>query len=277
MGVAWGIDAAGKDNTVIFAMDTETREIIKSTELYSGFIEGANGVHSLSVGTNRAYYTTAGRKLTVINPETMMSKQLIGDTVNLMDLDNEGNIYYASGADLYKLPVPLKEAIVSIEGDSVLQGDETDISLEVTLANGNRADLAGAEIEWLNSNPAIATIEDGKLTGNNAGSTEIHAIVSYNGEEIATNAIMVTIEVTTSSLTDQILELEESGQIEHSLFKQLTNSLKQAEHHYRKEHTKQAIKHLQNFRKHIDKSNAPEEIKEKLINNVRVIEESFTN
>ncbi|MFC4025062.1 FIMAH domain-containing protein [Oceanobacillus longus] len=277
-GVAWGFDETGTDNTVIFAMDPVTKEIVKSTEIYSGVHRGSQWrPFFMRWDDHGLLYTTAGRKLTVIDPETMASKQLVGDTVNLMDLDNEGNIYYASGADLYKLPVPLDEARVSIDDTSIMQGKTSDLNLEVTLANGNTIDVSGATIEWIPSDSEIATIEDGLITGKNAGSIEVHAAIFYNGEEIITNLLTITVEITTSSLTDQINALKDTGKIKHSLTKKLTNHLRQAEHHYKKGDTAQAIKHLENFRKHLNKSDTEESIKVLLIDNVNAIEETFTN
>ncbi|WP_092502486.1 hypothetical protein [Virgibacillus subterraneus] len=43
------------------------------------------------------------------------SKQLIGNNVHLTELDSEGNIYYANGENLFKLPVPLETASVTAE------------------------------------------------------------------------------------------------------------------------------------------------------------------
>ncbi|OZU88347.1 hypothetical protein CIL03_11905 [Virgibacillus indicus] len=276
-GVAWGMDDAGIANTVVFAMDPETREVIKSTEMYSGVHRASQWRPFFMRWDDQGLlYTTAARKLTVIDPETMASKQIIGDTVHLMDIDKEGNIYYASGENLYKLPVPLENAAITPENTTMLQGEESDLNLEVTLANGKTADSAGASIEWVNTNPDTAAIEDGILSAKNAGSTDIHAVVSYNGEEITTNSITITVEVSTASLSQQINELNEAGEIENSLAKQLTNRLRQAEHHYQKGQTKQAIKKLQDFRKHLAKSDAAEEIKTMLENNVDSIEESFS-
>jgi hypothetical protein len=277
-GVAWGLDKAGAYNTVIFAMNPENREIIKSTELYKGVNRGSQWRPFFIRWDNQGYlYTTAGRQLTVIDPKTMKSKQLVTGTVQLMDVDNEGNIYYTADHNLYQLPVSLENGTLTVESDSLLQGSEQDIHLSVTLVNGNEIDLAGAKIEWVNSNPKAAIIEAGKVIGKNAGTTEIYAKVSYNGEVVTTNKLRVTIEVTTDTLSKQIFELEEAESIPHSMAKQLTNSLKQAEHHNQKGDSKQALKHLEDFRKHLDTSNINETIKNTLHNNVNSIEEAFNN
>ncbi|MGP4106042.1 FIMAH domain-containing protein [Virgibacillus sp. L01] len=275
-GTAWGYDSEGTANSVVFAMHPETKEVIKSTELYSGVYRGSSWRPFFMRWDDQGMlYTTAGRKLTVIDPETMMSKQLIGDTVHLMDLDSEGNIYYANGENLLKLPVPLEDATVTAEEKSIVQGEETSADLTVTLANGNTAELAGADVEWTNSAPQVATIENGKITAKNAGSTEIQANISYNGETIASNKIEITVQATTASLTDQVQSLKKAGDVEHSVAQQLINRLAQASHHYEKEHLDQAIKHLDDFLKHLENSSVTKELKSLLESNIASIKESF--
>ncbi|WP_273836250.1 FIMAH domain-containing protein [Guptibacillus sedimenti] len=275
-GVAWGFDETGLENSVIFAMDMQSKEIIKSKELYSGVHRGSQWRPFYIRWDNQGLlYTTAGRKLTVIDPETLASKQLISGTVNLMDLDNEGNIYYASGADLYKMPVPLEEATISLEDTTLTQGEEESLNLDVTLANGNAADINGAEIEWANTSPEVAEIVDGKLIAKNAGTTKIKATVSYNGETLESNEITVVVEVTTHSLKAQLTDLKESDSIDHSTYKKLVNRLNQSDHHYKKGHTDQAIKHLQDFLKHLEKSQVEAGIKETLERNVNALKDSW--
>ncbi|MFS0823257.1 FIMAH domain-containing protein [Bacillus sp. 1P02SD] len=275
-GVAWGLDKAGAYNTVIFAMNPDNREIVKSTQLYQGVNRGSQWRPFFIRWDNQGLlYTTAGRTLTVINPETMKSKQLITGNVQLMDVDNEGNIYYTADHNLYQLPVLLENGTVTVENESMLQGTEQKIDLTVTLVNGNTIDLAGAQIEWINSNPNVASIENGKIIGKNAGTTEIYATVSYNGGEVKTNTIVVTVEVTTDTLAKQISELEKAEIIPHSVAQQLRNRLKQAEQHYQKGKKDQALKHLDDFHKHLNNSSIDGKIKLTLQNNVTAIEEVF--
>ncbi|MEH7235998.1 FIMAH domain-containing protein [Bacillus sp. JJ1562] len=275
-GVAWGLDEAGKYNTVIFAMNPDNREIVKSTQLYQGVNRGSQWRPFFIRWDNQGFlYTTAGRTLTVIDPETMKSKQLVTGNVQLMDVDNEGNIYYSSDHNLYQLPVPLENGTLTVESDSIQQGAEQSINLTATLINGNTIDLTGAQIEWINSNPDVASLEDGKVLGKNAGTTEIYATVSYNGGEVKTNTIVITVEVTTDTLAKHILELEKAGSIPHPVAQQLSNRLAQAEHHYQNGKKDQAVKHLKDFRKHLNNSSIDGKIKISLQNNVTAIEEAF--
>lgn len=275
-GVAWGYDKAGAYNTVVFAMEPDSRKIVKSTELYKGVNRGSQWRPFFIRWDQQGYlYTTAGRTLTVIDPVTMKSKQLVSGTVNLMDVDNEGNIYYTADENLYQLPVPVEKGTLSAANDSILQGAEQDIELTLTLVNGSKANLAGAKVEWFNSNPEAAELKDGKLVGKNAGTAEIYAKVAYNGYEVTTNKILVTVKVTAETLSKQILGLEEAGTIPHYLAKQLTNRLAQAEHHAQNGRTGQAVKHLDDFRQHLDQSSVDESLKKTLHANVDSVEEGL--
>ncbi|MCA1041806.1 hypothetical protein LCM00_20115 [Bacillus infantis] len=275
-GIAWGLDEKGQYNSVVFAMDPKSREVIKSTQLYKGENRGSQWRPFFLRWDNNGYlYTTAGRKLTVIDPDTMKSKQLVTGTVQLMDVDNEGNIYYTADHNLYQLPVKLEKGALSAENNVIIQGSQQQLELSVTLSNGNEINLAGAEIKWFTSNPVAATIKEGMVHAANAGTVEIFAEVSYNGEKVITNKITITIQATAESLFSQILGLEEEGVLPHPLSKQLTNSLKQADHHYRKGNLKQAIKHLEEYRKHLNKSSIDEAVKKILHTNADSIEHSF--
>ncbi|THE13788.1 hypothetical protein E1I69_06160 [Bacillus timonensis] len=175
------------------------------------------------------------------------------------------------------IQVNLDSVNISVENETTQQNLQAEFSLEGILANNQKADLTNSEIDWFSSNSNVASIENGKLTANNAGTTEIYAIVSYKGKEVKSNIITITVEATTVSLTEQITSLEENGVIEHSLFKQLTNRLNQAEHHYQKGDSEQAIKHLVDFVKHLYKSDASQEVKAMLESNVKSIEKSYLN
>ncbi|WP_226675814.1 FIMAH domain-containing protein [Rossellomorea aquimaris] len=276
-GAAYGVNDEGTANSVIFAMDPDSKEIVKQKEFYTGVHRGSQWrPFFLRWDDQGMLYTTVARKLTVIDPETMMSKQIIGDTVNLMDIDQEGNIYYAAGADLMKLPVPVKDVELSVEKNTLVQGDTMDLELAVTLANGKEIDLAGAEVKWENTAPDVIQVENGEITALNAGTAEIKATVSYNGDTMESNSIEITVHVTTGSLINQIQGMEESGDLNHDTVQQLVNNLKQAQHHYEKGHTQQALKHLDDFSKHLEKSHAEEGIKTQLEQNVNSIRNTFS-
>ncbi|WHX26251.1 carbohydrate binding domain-containing protein [Virgibacillus halodenitrificans] len=275
-GVAYGLNEEGSANSVVFAMNPTTRKILKSVELYEGITRGSQWrPFFIRWDEQGLLYTTAARKLTVIDPETLAKKELLPSTVNLMDVDQEGNIYYAAGADLYKLPVTVEEAKLATEDSSIIQGESTELDLTVTLSNGQQADLNGADVEWHVANTNVAIIDNESIVGKNAGDTEVYAVVSYNGMEITTNIVTLAVDVTIESLINQIKTLEESDFIDHSLFKKLTNRLSQAKFQYDQGHVKQAVKKMDDFKKHLNKSSLDEEIRYNLEKNVESIVKQF--
>ncbi|MEL3970881.1 hypothetical protein AAEO50_01200 [Rossellomorea oryzaecorticis] len=275
-GAAYGLNADGKANSVIFAMDPDSKEIIKQKEFYTGVHRGSQWrPFFVRWDEEGMLYTTIGRKLTVIDPETMMSKQLIGDTVNLMDIDDEGNIYYAKGADLMKLPVSLQGADLTAEDSSLLQGETAKLDLKVTLTNGHEVDLAGAEVEWENSDPGVVELNVGEVRALNAGTAEIKATVTYNGQTVTTDALIITVEVSTTTLAEQIKAMNENGDLDDDTAEQLVNRLKQAQHHFDKGRTEQAFKHLGDFSKHLERSSAEGNIKALLEQNVQSIRDGW--
>jgi hypothetical protein len=226
-------------------------------------VDGVNIIHVR--GGHKQWQTV---KATVKAPENAVSAKLFAGASNYY---TTSGAYYDDFKLSYDREVLLDKVIVSAE-DTLLQDKEMETELSILLTNGEQVDLDRVDrVEWVSSSPQVATVENGKITGKNAGTTEIQAIVSYQGEEYTSNAITVTVTVTTATLANQIAELAESKQVDHSLMKQLTNRLNQAQHHYDKSDAQQAKKHLEDFKKHIDNSNASNEIKEMLTNNVNAI------
>lgn len=99
-GLLWG--AADKDGTV-FALEVESCRIIKSIRLYPGISTGSKWrPFYLRWDKEGLLYTTAGRCVTVIDPDTMVYRRLL-EGIDLMALDDYGNIYYGEKSHLYKL------------------------------------------------------------------------------------------------------------------------------------------------------------------------------
>jgi outer membrane protein assembly factor BamB len=99
-GLLWG----AIDGT-IFAMDPDTFKIVKSRIIYpTVFATSRFRPFYLRWGRDGRLYTTLGRKLTVVCPETLHAEQLAEETVNVMALGDDGSIYYAVGTGLFRLP-----------------------------------------------------------------------------------------------------------------------------------------------------------------------------
>ncbi|WP_449537925.1 FIMAH domain-containing protein [Ferdinandcohnia sp. Marseille-Q9671] len=225
-------------------------------------VDGVNIIHVR--GGHKQWQTV---RATVEAPENAVSAKLFAGASNFFQTSGA---YYDDFKLAYEREVVLDKVEITAE-DTLLQGEEMEAELSVLLTNGEPVDLDEVDVEWVSSSPTVATVEGGKFVGKNAGNTEVQAIVTYQDEEYTSNKLTVTVTVTTATLANQIGELEATRQIEHSLAKQLTNRLNQAQHHYDKGDVQQAKKHLQDFTKHLDNSKADSEIKEILTNNVNAI------
>lgn len=99
-GLLWG----AVDGT-IFAMDPATYQVVKSKLIYpSTYAASKWRPIFLRWGTDGLLYTTLGRKLTVLDPDSMAHVKVM-DNVHLMDIGDDGYVYYASGSHLFKLAI----------------------------------------------------------------------------------------------------------------------------------------------------------------------------
>ena len=99
-GLLWGA-AYG----TIFAMNPETYEVVKSKVIHPTYTGRHNWIPVyLRWGEDGFLYTTLGRKLTIVDPQTL-AHQTIRDGVYYMTLANGGTIYYTVGSELFKLPL----------------------------------------------------------------------------------------------------------------------------------------------------------------------------
>ncbi|KIL49859.1 PQQ-binding-like beta-propeller repeat protein [Jeotgalibacillus soli] len=106
-GLLWGII-----DGIIFAMDPETFEVVKSKIVYeTAFNSSKFRPFYLQWGNDGLLYTTLNRKLTVVDPQTLNTQQLVDGTVNLMSLGTNGSIYYAMGSKLFELPIKQPDEI----------------------------------------------------------------------------------------------------------------------------------------------------------------------
>ncbi len=95
----------GAVNGFVFAMDVETREIVKQREIYPDVTQyGRWRPVYLRWGADGLLYANVAGRLTVVDPETMEHLRLPGGS-GLMTLGPEGNIYFANGPQLKMIPV----------------------------------------------------------------------------------------------------------------------------------------------------------------------------
>lgn len=100
-GLLWGVVAGS-----VFAMDPDTKEIVKSKVIFgSDYVNNSTWrPYYLRWGDDGLLYTTAGRNIVVLNPETM-AYDVLKTGVSLAALGDNGNLYYASGSKLMELPL----------------------------------------------------------------------------------------------------------------------------------------------------------------------------
>ncbi len=119
-GLLWG----AVDGT-IFALDVETREVVKSKMIRPSVYNSSKWKpYQISWSPDGMLYTTLSRKLMVIDPETLQYKVLDDIFVNDMTIGIDGSIYYApdAGTKLSRIAVPETDATLSdltVDGETI--------------------------------------------------------------------------------------------------------------------------------------------------------------
>lgn len=95
----------GAVNGFVFALDPETREIVKKKNIYPDVTSyGRWRPAYLRWGGDGLLYTNLAGRLTVIDPDTL-EYLLLGEESGLMALGDDQNIYFANGPRLKMIPV----------------------------------------------------------------------------------------------------------------------------------------------------------------------------
>lgn len=187
-GLLWGL----VDGT-IFAMDPETYKVVKSKEIYeTTFNSSKFRPFYLQWGPDGNLYTTMNRKLTVVNPETLESEQLVGESVQLMDLGDDGSIYYAIGATLYKMPAKVEKIEVEVES-KLVTGRSVETSVTATMVNGKKVTLDESQYTITAADPQLLEVAGSSITGTRPGTTTIKAAAVLNGKSYTSGEVRVTI------------------------------------------------------------------------------------
>ncbi|NMA85077.1 MAG: PQQ-like beta-propeller repeat protein [Epulopiscium sp.] len=110
-GLLWGVVEG-----TIFAMDIGTKEIVKSKMIFPSLYNTSKwNCHDLVWSLDGMIYTTLGRKVMVIDPETLQHKMIVDCSISHMELGIDGSIYYgpASGRRLSRIAIPETDATLS--------------------------------------------------------------------------------------------------------------------------------------------------------------------
>jgi hypothetical protein len=187
-GLLWGATGG-----TIFALNPDTYEVVKSKVIYD-YPATAYPIY-LEWGDDGLLYTTVGRNLTVIAPNTLDYKML-KENVHVIALARDGSIFYLTGSaqsQLFQLPVPLKEVSLTAPGAAMRQGMTASVTVTGILANGKTSSMPGASFEYFSSNPDAISIKDGVMTAQHAGAAEIWSRVSWNGTTMESNKITISV------------------------------------------------------------------------------------
>ena len=110
-GLLWG----AVDGT-IFAMDVDTKEIIKSKMIRPSTYNTSKWMpFHLRWAPDGLLYTTLSRKVIAVDPETLEYKIIVSDFLNSMTIGIDGSIFYApdAGVSMSRIAVPQTDATLS--------------------------------------------------------------------------------------------------------------------------------------------------------------------
>ena len=157
---------------------------------------------------------------------------------------------------------PLDNVKATVDNSNLERNQTAKISL-LGFGKGNTpVNLTNAAINYFSSNPDVASVKDGVITAKNEGSTDIYASVTLNGVTVESNRITVKVHTSISSIRRLTQEYEKSGELSGPLVPQLNNSLNQAEKFFKEMKQKQAVKHMEDFVKHLNNPSMDNHISE---------------
>ena len=174
-GLSFGPDGNlwGAVDGTIFAMDPDTKEIVKSKVIRPSLYNSSKWFpYRLQWAPDGMLYTTLSRKLIAIEPETLEYKVLVEDFMNNMSVGVDGSIYYALGSNLYQIAVPETDATLkSIMVDGEPLSDFSPGRTNYTIISANKLNIEaeasepGAQVEIVTSENSTfikVTATDGK-------------------------------------------------------------------------------------------------------------------
>lgn len=252
----WGI-AEG----MLFILDPQTYSVLHSSQLFPvHYGDTIWGDANLDIGTDgNVYGTSMGRffKIDAGTKEYTLLTNTITDARYLAQ-DDYGNFYFRSSvSDLWKyshgdLIVQLSEVVLSA-GQTVLQpGQSAPLSLVIQLDNGKKIPAYNElHIELKSTNPSIITGENRIVTAHAPGQADLYAEVSLHGVTVQSQLLAFTVETTIQVDADSLRLLLDlsytSGELQTPLYRQLSNRLTQAVHHWQNDRKAQALDHLDKF------------------------------
>ncbi|MEK4250560.1 S-layer homology domain-containing protein [Paenibacillus sp. FSL W7-1287] len=180
-GLLWGV----VDGT-IFALnvdDINSPEIVKSKMIFPSLYNTSKWLaYELEWAPDGMIYTTLGRKLIALDPDTLQFKVLDETFTNEMTIGIDGSIYYAPGAKtfMYRIAIPETDATLSalaVNGTPIANFSPGVLTYEVAtkeqLEITATATQSGAIVEIINNEDGSASVY---VTGTDGKSSLIYRI-----------------------------------------------------------------------------------------------------
>ncbi|WP_053599826.1 WD40 repeat domain-containing protein [Bacillus sp. FJAT-18017] len=182
-GLIWGAV-----NGFIFAFDPVTYQVVKSKNVYPDITNyGRWRPVKLYFGEDGLLYTNVGSRLTVLNPKTMESKQLVENEVNIFTMNQDNEVYFAQATKVMKKLRELPENLTFSIPDTATIGVSQEIAVSADFYDWI-VDIT-KYVEFSVSNPEKVEIKDGKIIPKHAG--EVTLTATYMGKELTKQVITV--------------------------------------------------------------------------------------
>lgn len=164
-----------------------------------------------------------------------------GSTVKITATSVDGGLK----AETEETIVPTNESVkVTAEKTELIRGEVTKAAAEIT--NGNSDDT---RVNWTSSDTKVASVDKfGNITASGPGTTQITA-TNMNG---ISGGIIIKVDVSIASIEKLINGYTNTKDLVGPIVPQLTNNLSQAKHFIEKGNVNQAVKHIEDFLKHLN-------------------------
>lgn len=126
--------------------------------------------------------------------------------------------------------LPLAAITLTVDSTELNRNSTTNYQVTATASDGANANLSGAVIKTVSSNPSVVEVTYGRLSARNPGTAEVYAQVTMNGQTLQSSPVTVKVLTTLESLAILIDRLEASGHLPPWLIEELRKRLEQISH-----------------------------------------------
>jgi alpha-mannosidase len=150
--------------------------------------------------------------------------------------------------------IMLGSAALEVDKTSLERNGTANPALTAKLDDGSSVDLSTTKVEYFTSDSAVAAIDSktGAITAGNVGTAEVYAKVTLDGVTVESNKVAITVDTSIASIEKLLAGYTETKDVVGPLVPQLTNSLGQAKFFTEDNKADQAIKHMEDFVKHLN-------------------------